>query len=94
MHFLVSNPGRFHQQRRNDMRIISIDVNWFSTPENGDDYQRFTVGEGALERHVVEIKQHIPLGEGDKHYCEVIFEDGTSQTFFNVNKIYKKLSRR
>lgn len=42
-------------------------------------------------QNVVEIIEHPAMGEGDKWFWTVIFENGDEHILFNVNKIYKKI---
>jgi hypothetical protein len=43
-----------------------------------------TIGEGGLKQ----IKYHNPSGEGDKHYCDCYYEDGTVIRVFDVVHMY------
>ena len=36
---------------------------------------------------IKEIKYHYPMGEGDKHYCDVYYTDGTIERLFEPNTI-------
>lgn len=36
---------------------------------------------------VVAIEEHLPYGDGDVYFIRVIFDDETSEDFFNVNWI-------
>lgn len=35
-----------------------------------------------------QIKYHHPTGEGDKHYCDCYYEDGTAIRVFDVVHMY------
>lgn len=49
----------------------------------GEDWERFTVGTGG----VVEIKEHMAQGEGDKWHYYIIKEDGSDARIFNPNYV-------
>ena len=36
---------------------------------------------------VIKIDYHTPLGEGDAHYCDVLFSDGNSRRVFRPDSI-------
>ena len=59
---------------------------WFYTNEVGEEYQEYVVGEAGVK----EIQYHTPLGEGDKHYCDVVFEDGLVRRIFNISSFVFK----
>lgn len=63
--------------------VKSVLYDWFYTLENGEEYQQAAVGRNG----VVGIVYHAPVGEGDRHYCDVIKNDGTMYRIFNINNI-------
>lgn len=62
--------------------IKNIIVDWYATTD-GDEYVMWKVG----ENEVAGIIEHLPRGDGDRYYCDVIKKDGTSIREFNINSI-------
>lgn len=65
------------------MKITRVEYDWFYS-SIGEEYQSYAVG----KRNVVEIKEHKALGEGDKWFYDVIFEDGSMERIFNPNRVF------
>lgn len=63
--------------------IKKIEFNWFSTSERPY-WEEYEVGKNG----VLEILEHRPLGEGDKWYYYVSFEDRHWERIFNINRVY------
>jgi len=72
------------------MKVKSVLVNWFATQE-GEEYTNIKIGDRwkakTGTKAVVEILYHYPMGEGDKHYIDVKFDDGSMSREFNINSI-------
>lgn len=64
-------------------KIKAIIFDWFYTTENGEEYCCCRVGEAG----VTKIEYHPAMGEGDRHYCDVCYEDGSVIRKFNLNSI-------
>ena len=45
---------------------------------------RYTAGRFGVKR----IGYHPAMGEGDRHYCTVHFEDGAESQIFDIDEIY------
>lgn len=71
---------------RNKMEIISITYNWYYTTQEGEEYDKYEIG----NKNVKKITEHKPQGEGDNWYCDVEFNDGKIITVTNLNKITRK----
>ena len=67
--------------------ITEIIYNWFYTTVCGDEYNRYELGKSYTLGKVKKIEKHFPAGEGDRHYCIVYFENGSTEIIYNVNKI-------
>ena len=39
------------------------------------------------DRNITSIVEHQAQGEGDKHWIDVVYEDGTSARYFNIDTI-------
>lgn len=63
--------------------VREVFVNWFYSTEIGEQYFVYRVE----ERGVKEIEYHAPMGEGDRHYCDITLEDGTRRREFNINSV-------
>lgn len=59
-------------------------------------YKEFVVAEETIERKigkevagrtVVSINYHQPAGEGDAHYCDVAFDDGSVERIFRPDEV-------
>lgn len=70
--------------------IVSINYNWYSTNENGEEFTNRTVGHQYGESTCTEIKEHSAYGEGDKWYYDIHYSDGTFQRIFNPNQVVFK----
>lgn len=62
----------FDMSNREVIKIILSDDEILSIGENG----------------LVKIKYHDPSGEGDKHYCDCYYENGTAIRVFDVIHMY------
>jgi len=67
------------------MKIEQIRYNWFYSSVNGEEYQTYTTV--GLIDNIDNIKEHVPLFEGDKYFCIVTFNDGHVEKIFNINLI-------
>ena len=45
---------------------------------------------GLLE--VTGITEHCPQGEGDRHWCDVEYSNGTNERYFNVDYIKRSVN--
>ena len=61
------------------MKIVK---SFFKSTGDGEHYFYFR---GKL--HVVDITYHEPQGEGDAHYCDVIFDDKSSFRVFRPDVV-------
>lgn len=51
----------------------------------GEEYKRYEVG----KNNVKEIQYHTPVGEGDRHYCDIYFDNTDNvKRIFNINEIW------
>ena len=64
-------------------RIRRLQYNWFSTTEQGDEYETVVLGEDGVKV----IGEHLPKGAGDVLYYEVIYDDGSFKRIFNPNLV-------
>lgn len=71
------------------MVVQEIHFNWYPATERGETYARYNTFEVG-EDNVTEIKEHPAIGEGDKWFYDVIFEDGTIKRIFNPNTVFYK----
>ena len=76
-----------------NIRVSSIHFNWFYTSGVGEEYQQFVVGDfydmtrNRTEKKVTEIIHHMPCS-GEGHYCEVLFDDGSRESVYNLNRVF------
>ena len=66
--------------------IARVEYNWFTTSESGEEYDIAEV----VDRGVKRIDYHQPHGEGDRHYCDIHYADGTGARVFNLNRVVEK----
>jgi hypothetical protein len=70
-----------------DFKAESVEYNWRQVAcgmdDMGEDYDFYIVG----NKGVSEIIYHKPQGEGDRHFCKVMFEDGKEEIVFNLNRV-------
>ncbi len=66
------------------MKITSIQYNWSfaSGAGEGEDYYIEEIG----KKGVIKIKEHLPQGEGDRLYYDIIYKDKV-QRVFNPNVV-------
>ncbi len=77
------------------MKIIEIYYNWFQCGdiESGmdEDWDCYIVGSTAGVKgdlkSTIEIIEHLPKGEGDRLWYDIMFNDGTMERIFNPNKV-------
>jgi len=55
-----------------------------STQGIGEQWKELKVGKAG----VLEIQEHMPQGEGDRFYYDVLFDDGSMFRTFNPNKVF------
>ncbi len=71
------------------MKITAIVFNWFAVnPESGEEFVSYKVGVDYRGRKVVEIIQHEAMGNGDKWFYDIIWDDGKNERVFNPNQIF------
>lgn len=71
------------------MTIKAIMYNWYSTPENGEEFTNRTVG--IIYHNNIKcdrITEHRAAGEGDKWYYDIHYSDGSMERIFNINQVY------
>lgn len=73
------------EKEMDDKKVISITVDWGTRCEGDegffeDGYNTIQVGSNNVGR----IDYHTPQGEGDKHYCDVMYNDGLVERYFNM----------
>jgi len=79
-------------------KIIEVYYNWFSwcdgsdAGDAGNDWERARIGEEHKDTKLIvkEIKEHLPQGEGDRLYYDILFEDDTELRIFNPNNVLRK----
>lgn len=69
------------------MAIQKLFFNWFSSPENGDEYQQAVVGEEYAKSIVKNIDEHRSQGEGDRWFYDINLESGEMVRVFNPNTV-------
>jgi hypothetical protein len=69
------------------IKIISVRFDWFATESAGEEYKQYDLGSEYFGKVVVQIIHHTAQGEGDKHYCEVQFNDGSCEYVYNLNRV-------
>lgn len=67
------------------MVVTQIYYNWYAD-DRGPLYSSYEVG----EEDVIEIVEHPAIGEGDRWFYDVKFEDGSMERIFNPNKVFYK----
>ena len=72
------------------MEIFGIDFNWYSTPENGEEFTNRTVGIVYGNIKCDSIAEHHAQGEGDKWYYDIHYSDGSFDRIFNPNAVFFK----
>lgn len=80
-----------------EKKIISIQYNWHQVGSTtcdegaGEDYWEYIVGKkkSPSDKKVVEINEHRPMGEGDKWFYDVVFDDESEVRIFNPNKVVR-----
>ncbi|MTI61844.1 MAG: hypothetical protein FH762_18000 [Firmicutes bacterium] len=65
------------------MKIETLFYNWNFELEGGEGFSRYTVGEGG----VIKIEEDFCHVKGDKHWYDVLFEDGHIERIFNPNQV-------
>jgi hypothetical protein len=68
-----------------DRDVHRVEYNWFYTNESGDEYGVAEIG----KYDAVRIVYHTPQGEGDRHYCDVYYNDRRERVF-NISRIIEK----
>lgn len=70
-------------------KILKLTYNWFFTPE-GEANDTVEVGkpEYTTKKIITEINEHCAMGESDKWYYDIHFEDGTLKRIFNPNQVF------
>jgi len=63
--------------------IEKVIFNWFYTQEGGENYSIYQKGKDG----VVDIKEHVPEGEGDRWFYIVEFDNGIVRKIFNINEV-------
>jgi hypothetical protein len=56
-----------------------VQANWINEAE----YDNYDVEYEGIDK----IEYHSPMGEGDKHYCDVIYSNGKIKRVFNLNAV-------
>ena len=69
-------------------KITGINFNWFSTPENGEEFSTRSVGDTIGDLKIDFIKEHPACGEGDKWYYDVMYSNGKIERIFNPNSVF------
>lgn len=67
----------------NNKKVESIIYDWFYSTDIGEQYTVVTVDKNEVKN----IEYHIPIREGDKHYCDVFLNDGSIFRKFNLNSV-------
>ena len=71
------------------MEITTIVFNWFAiNPESGEEFTSYKVGVDYRGRKVIEIIEHLPKGEGDRLWYDIIWDNGENERVFNPNQIF------
>jgi hypothetical protein len=71
------------------MEIYKICYNWFMT-DGGEDYNVEELNIKTKEGVPIQIKEHSAVGEGDKWFYDVYYEDGHKKRIFNPNQVFYK----
>lgn len=72
------------------MEILSVVFNWFTTNENGEEFSSITVGNEYQGKKCESITEYPSQGEGDKHWIDIRYSDGTGTRIFNINQVFYK----
>lgn len=79
-------------------KVIEVTYNWFQRGNNndgmGEDYYIARIGQAnhPLKLMVKDIIEHIPQGEGDRLYYDIIFDDDSELRVFNPNTVIRNKS--
>ena len=69
------------------MKIYRIESDYFP-PTNDGQPGDFTVHEIGVNK-VIKIEDHPAMGEGDRWFWTVYFEDEHQEIIFNIHRVYK-----
>lgn len=69
------------------MKIESLIFNWFYTPD-GEFFSPRHVGFRVGNKTCVQIEEHLPQGDGDRLYYDVIYDDHSKERVFNPNQVF------
>lgn len=67
------------------MKVKRVIYDWYFTNE-GEDCSSFEVG----QKNVTSIEYHSPMGDGDRHFVDVNFDNGKtkySSRIFNLHSV-------
>lgn len=53
------------------------------------DSYKYEVNPKGIDK-IQEIRYHTPMGEGDRHYCDIVFTNGEESRIFNIDQINRK----
>jgi hypothetical protein len=65
-------------------KITQINFNWRFSQENREEFDNLCVGVHC----VIKIEEHAAMGDGDRWFYHVYFEDGKQVKVFNPNMVY------
>ena len=66
-----------------DKKVKAIIFDWFYSTENGEQYCSSRVGKLGVSK----IEYHPAMGDGDRHFCDVYYEEGSVIRKFNLNSV-------
>ena len=66
-----------------DENVFRVVYDFAFTLEKGIEYNDAEVGKDKVKS----ITYHVPRGEGDRHFCDIYYVNGTKIRVFNINKI-------
>ena len=68
------------------MFIKAFTTNWYAY-SNPEEYgENFLYLRYDME-HIATIQYHMPIRQGDDHYCDVYFKNGQHKRYFNINEV-------
>ncbi len=72
-------------------KVIKVQYNYRQAVCDGSEVWPEDWDQANLEdEDVLNINEHLPMGEGDRYYCDIEYQNGETHRVFNMNKIVYK----